>query len=90
VASGRLSNKIVSLSKGASSINAASISAAVRVKESIGPVMEISVLELAAMDGMVDSRVVAELEAIGCGVALMGTSMKAFFFPFNLESILVW
>jgi len=89
VVSERLSNKMVSLSKGTSSINAASISVLDKMKGSTGPVMEISVLELAATDGMVDSRVVAKLEEIGCRVALMGTGTKAFFLLLKLESILV-
>ena len=82
VAPGRLSNKMVSLSKGASLINAASISAAVRVKESIGPVIEMSVVELVATDW--------EVVVIGMDTKLViGVDTRAFFVPFNFVSTLV-
>jgi hypothetical protein len=82
--------------KGVSSINAARISSAVRMKEStwVGPVVEISAVELVATEGMVDSRVVAELEAIGWRVVFGSGSRvvidgetEAFFLPSNFETL---
>jgi len=97
VVSERLSNKMVSLSKGTSSINAASTSSVVRVKVSIGPVIEISAVELVATEGMVNSTVAAELEATDGEVIVIGRDTKlvigvdtrAFFVPCNFELTMV-
>jgi hypothetical protein len=95
VVSGRLSkSNIGSVSKGASSSNAASISSLVRVNASLGPVMEMSEVEVEAMGERRESRVVAELDTMGWGVAMtgsdawvvMGVETRAFFLPFNFKS----